>query len=169
MAGSFFTGRVPEDPARALASQGSERIEQIQAIIDRARAKIESDEVVPEVDLQATVRPAYSWEVDHDPPPDAPATVWLGTVEDFATGEGYSVYFYATLATSEQAFRRVMARELGRELAHRATVQAAADGPPPLAAMFMSPGLQTQLERFDTRRGRRSSRSWRGTTRNTRE
>lgn len=150
MAGSFFIGRVPEDPARALAAKGAELIEQMQAIVDRARAMIVAGDVVPEGDLPGTTTPAYSWEVDHDPPLDAPATVWLGTVEDFATGEGYSVYFYAALVKSEQAFRRAMARELGRELAHRATAQAAAVGPPPLAAMFMSPSLQSQLERFHT-------------------
>ena len=164
MPGPLFSGRVPEDPTRALAAKGAELVEQMQAIVDRARAMIVAGEVVPEGDPVGATPSAYSWEVDHGPPPDASAAVRLGTVEDFATGEGYSVFFHAALAKSEDAFRRVMARELGRELRIGRRPRPPRAGACPWPPSSCRQACSHSWSGSTRTRDRRPSRSWRGTT-----
>ena len=42
--------------------------------------------------------------------PDGPKVIYLATVEDYATGEGLTVYFTAVLARSEDEARRCLLR-----------------------------------------------------------
>ncbi len=117
-------GTPSEAAARHLALKGRAAIEQIQATVDRARELLAGGLAPPANDIEP---PPHQWELVDDRPSEALPRIWLAVVDDFATGEGLSVYFVAGLARGENAFRRSIALELGRELADRAVVREGAD------------------------------------------
>jgi hypothetical protein len=73
----------------------------------------------------------------------------MGSVEDFATGEGLTVHFAAAFAHDADEFRRRLSLELGREQARQAKIGIGVEGIPQ-AALFLSPKLRGMLERFDS-------------------
>ncbi|MEW9853902.1 hypothetical protein [Novosphingobium sp. M1R2S20] len=101
-----------ESAAWHLALKGSAAIEQIQASV-RARELLAEGLVPPAAGIEPS---RYAWETADDPPSDALPGVCLAVVDDFATGEGLSVYFVAGFARGENAFRRSIALELGANL-----------------------------------------------------
>lgn len=144
----IFMGEPPEAIARSLAMKGAAAVEQMQSIVDLARRMLVRNEVIASESQLGLVQP-YDWEVDDDPPPDGRAGVWLASVSDYATGEGMSVYVLAGFAVSENAFRRRIAAEVGRELADCALVRPGASGSVPYATMLISPSFRSTLEAFD--------------------
>lgn len=148
-----------EDVARYLAEKGGAAIDQWQAIVDRAREMVASGDVEPPRDGIDPHRPLpYPWETT-ERRLEAPKRVWLGSVEDYATGEGLSVYFAAGLAHDEDEFRRSLSFDLGRELAHRAEVREGL-GALPFSTLFLSPALRKSLGAFDRREGRPGAMSF---------
>lgn len=96
-------------------------------MITRARELLEAGEIVPPSNEESPFIPqSYPWQLG-ERRLDLPKQSWLGTVEDFATGQGYSIYFAAGFAHDEDEFRRSIALELGPVLAHRTKVKAAVD------------------------------------------
>lgn len=140
---------VPLDAAaRYLAEKGQAWVAHHQAIVDRAREMLASGEVVSTPDgIEFHRPPPYWWELT-ERDLSAPERVWLGTVDDFATGEGLRVYFVARFARSEEEFRRGLALELGRQLANRAEVREGV-GPHPASTIFLSPAMRKSLDAFD--------------------
>jgi hypothetical protein len=134
--------------ARHLAGKGEAAVEQWQAVVDRAREMLASGEVRPPVDgIDPHRPPPYPWETT-ERRLDTPRRVWLGYVNDYATGEGSSVYFGAGFARDEDEFRRRLSLELGRELANLAKVGEGADSLP-FASVYLSPSFRSRLDAFD--------------------
>lgn len=144
--------------ARHLAGKGEAAVEQWQAVVDRAREMLASGEVRPLDGIDPHRLPPYPWETSGRRL-DAPERVWLGSVEDYASGEGISVYFAAGLAHDEDEFRRSLSIEFGRELAHRAEVREDPDALP-LSTFFLSPVLRTNVRAFDRGEGRPATMSF---------
>lgn len=136
-----------EAAARHLAEKGEGAIAEVAAIAERARELLASGLVNPAADGHDPHRPPYSWELT-ERDVHAPKRIWLGYVDDYATGEGLSVYFFAALARGEDEFRRSISLELGRELADKAEVRLGVGGFP-FASMFLSPSFASSLEGFD--------------------
>ncbi len=159
-----MTGRQNTPPpsdgaARYFAEQGAEKIEQVQAIVDRAREMLASGEVAPPIDGEDPHwPPPYPWE-STEPPADLPRRVWLAAVMDFATGEGMTHHFAATLASDEDEVRRSLSREIGPHLAHGAKIGAGI-GEFPSGSMFLSPNLRAKLESFDRGEDRPAAMSY---------
>ncbi len=148
MTNSQNTPPPSDGAARYFAEQGVGKIEQVQAIVNRAREMLASGEVAPPADGEDPHRPPpYPWELT-ERLLDEPNRVWLASVDDYATGEGLSVYFAAGFAADEDEFRRSISREVGRELAHLAKVRLGV-GELASASMFLSPDLRATLEAFD--------------------
>jgi hypothetical protein len=159
VAEGVFTGEPPEAIARFLATKGAAGVEQMQAIVDRARAMvIEADWAFADPPISAVAR--FEWEADDDPPPEGPASVWIGSMEDYSTGEGLSVYFVAAFAHSENGFRRYIARELGTGLADRACVRKGVEGSVPCGSMFLTDCFRSSLRAFDRGEGRPAAMSF---------
>ena len=137
-----------EAAARHFAEKGIAGIEQVQAIVDRAREMLATGEVAPPPDGEDPHWPQpYRWEVT-GVRSDMPRRVWTNSVEDFATGEGLTVHFAAALAQSEAEFKQRLSLELGG-LARQAEIGIGLEGIPQ-AALFVSPHLRAMLERFDS-------------------
>jgi hypothetical protein len=148
-----------EAVARHLAEKGGAAVEQWQAVVDRAREMLASGEVEPpSVGIDPHRPLPYPWETT-ERRLDAPKRVWLGSVDDYASGEGLSAYFAAGLAHGEDELRRSLSLEFGRELAHRAEVR---EGPGalPFSMFFVTPVLRKSLEAFDRGEGRPATMSF---------
>lgn len=148
MAEEIFTGEPPEAIARLLASRGKAGVEHMQAIVDLAREMVIEPDLATDGPLLSSV-PRYEWEADEGPPPDRPSSVWMASMDDYATGEGLSVYFFAAFAHSENEFRRLIAREVGASLADRARVREGVDRSVPFASMFLSENFKSTLRAFE--------------------
>ena len=131
-----------------LAEKGEAAIDQWQDAVNRARAMLASGEVLPPPDgLDPHLPPPYPWETSEQQM-EGPYRVWLGSVSDYATGEGMSIYFFVEFAADEDEFRRSISRRLTREIANQAQVcegVAAA----PNAQWFLSSQLRARLEAFE--------------------
>lgn len=137
-----------ERQARYVARNGMSSVEHLEKVIARARELLETGEVVPPpIEENPFIPRAYPWQLS-ERRPDLPKRVWLGTVEDFATGQGHSVYFAAGFAHDEDEFRRSLELELGPHLAHAANVGAGVDRAP-FKDMFLPNKLEAMLSGFD--------------------
>jgi len=149
---SRHTNAEPSEAvARYLAEKGEGAVENMQAAVNRAREMLASSEVTAPADGVDPHRPPHPWETT-EPRLDSPKRIWLGYVDDYATGEGLSAYFAASFARSEDEFRRSMSIEIGRELADRAEVGEGVDAIP-IASMFLSPSFRSRLEAIDRGNG----------------
>lgn len=137
-----------EAVARHLAETGEAGIARMQAAIDRAREMLARGEVVDPSEAHEPTSHAYPWE-HTERSLDGPKRVWLASVEDYATGEGLTLFFAAGLARGEDEFRRRIALELGRGRAHRAAIGQGLKGEVPFIDSFVSARLRAMLERFD--------------------
>lgn len=77
----------------------------------------------------------------------------LGSVDDFATGEGLTIHFAVAAARSEGEFRRRLATEMGAGLADRARVGCGIDACVPFLPLFVTPALRAALAAFETDNG----------------
>lgn len=137
-----------ERQARHVAKLGMTSVENLEAVIARARELLEAGEIVPPPNEENPYLPQpYAWQLT-EPQLDLPRRVWLATVEDFATGQGHSVYLAAGFAHDEDEFRRSLALELGPHLAHGAQAGAGVDGVP-FKDMFLPAKLEAMLTGFD--------------------
>ena len=90
-----------ERQARHVAKLGMTSVENLEAVIARARELLEAGQIVPPPNDENPYLPQpYAWQLT-EPQLDLPRRVWLATVEDFATGQGHSVYFAAGFAHDE--------------------------------------------------------------------
>ncbi|AIT82786.1 hypothetical protein [Novosphingobium pentaromativorans] len=137
------TPLVSETMARLLAGKGQETLDQWAATIARAGELLATGEAVAE---PAAAEPAYPWELTESCL-EAPRHVWCAGAEDYATGAGQGAYFAAGFARDEDEFRRRIALEFGRELAHRARL-AKGSVQVPFADFFLSPVMRSTLEQF---------------------
>lgn len=62
----------------------------------------------------------FAWETEEDFPADVRPTIWAAQTDYFATGEGLTTYYFATLARSEAEFRRKFARRVDSYLVEAA-------------------------------------------------
>lgn len=137
-----------ERQARHIAKHGMGSVEHLETAIARARELLEAGEIEPSSDEESPFIPqSYPWELS-ERRLDLPKQSWLGTVEDFVTGQGHSIYFAAGFAHDEDEFRRCIALELGPVLAHRTKVKAAVD-PATFRDMFLPENVETALTDFD--------------------
>ena len=66
------------------------------------------------------------------------------------TGVGLTVSFFAGGAPSANAFRRLIAREVGAHLADHAIIAEGSDGKISFGAMFLSDALRAKLEQIES-------------------
>ena len=135
-----------EAVARHLVQLGEEAIRQMMATVERAQELLASGTVPPFPEGTEPL-PPYPWETS-EPQLEEAKRVWFAAVNDFATGEGLTVYFAAALAHDEDEFRRCISSELGRELANKADVRVGVHGSS-LASRFIPPTFVSTLEALD--------------------
>lgn len=130
--------------ARNLASQGLEKIEAFQSVVDRAR-RILDEEGLDALRLtpRKVVEP-YEWEKT-DVHPDADRVALMAAVEDEATGQGLTAYFFVAPCRDDDELRRHLARKIGRHLANAARVTPFSKTLPS-ARFFLSAKLTKELE-----------------------
>lgn len=103
-----------ERQARHVAKLGMASVENLETMIARARELLEAGEIVPPPSVENPCLPhLYAWQLT-EPQLELPRRVWLATVEDFATGEGHSVYFAAGFAHDEVMFGACCQRRIVR-------------------------------------------------------
>ena len=149
-AGAQDAGRI-ERVARHLAVKGEAEVAMVLAIARRAEALLADpgfETTVTEAKKAAAPAP-FAWEAAELFPVGAPVSLWLGSVDDFATGEGLILYFAAADARSESEFRRRMAAEMGPVLADRARVGRGIGAGVPFMPLFVTPGLRAALTAFE--------------------
>jgi hypothetical protein len=95
----------------------------------------------------------YAWEAEEVFPAETRRAAYLASAEDYATGEGLTIYFSAGFGRSEGEFRRKLAREWGAPLADRARIGRGLDAGVPFAALFMTVGLRAAIDDFGKARG----------------
>ena len=137
--------------AMHLARKGADEVEKLQATIQLARQLLASGEVQQYGKGENPYEvPPYPWEVT-EARMNAPRRIYLGTVRDLTTGEGYTIYFAAGLARDEDEFRRQMASQIGHTLANGAKVQVGTEDLQ-FSRAYMSPSMKQTLETFDNGR-----------------
>lgn len=131
-----------------FTEKGEAFLDRTQSILDRARAMLTRGEVA-ESSVGLDSNPyRYPWATTQ-PPPDAQTRIWRATVDDFATGEGLTIYYGARRARDEDEFRREIARAFGYPLADAAKLGVGLDSHVQFEGMFLSPNLRARLARFD--------------------
>ncbi len=134
-----------DQAARDLAARGEATVGRVGTIVERARVLLEAGDIQPAPNEEES----YAWEADEFFPLGTPSQIYLATVEDFATGEGLTISFFAGRAQSANAFRRSMAREIGVHLAAHATIAQGSDAKIPFGKMFLSDALRAKLEQVE--------------------
>lgn len=134
-----------EQAARDLAARGDATVARVEAIVERARELLEAGGIQPTPNQEEP----YAWEADELFPLGTPMRIYLATVEDFATGEGLTVSFFAGRAPSANAFRRLVAREVGVHLANHAVIAEGSDAKIPFGTMFLSDALGAKLKQIE--------------------
>lgn len=130
--------------ARFLARRGTAKLDELQALVDRARELLASGEIEPDLaDLPPLASP-FAWELSTSP--SGQRGIWLGSVEDFATGAGHRVHAFACMAWDEDHARRLMAASVGRILANGATLGEGIDAEIPFVRFLLPIGVYEQLE-----------------------
>jgi hypothetical protein len=147
--------RELEQLARYVAVKGKTEAARLLAIVERAQ------ELLADPDFQATIteyekaarRVPFDWETEEEFPLRTRASLYLGSVEDFATGEGLTIHFAAAFARSESEFRRIFAAKRGVGLADRLWVGRGVEAQVPFMPLFVSPAFWESLR--DLERGER--------------
>lgn len=134
-----------EQAARDLAARGEATLGQVAAIVERAGELLEAEVIQPTLDEEER----YTWEADELFPLDSPMKIYLATVEDFATGQGLTISFFAGRAPSSNAFRRSIARQVGVHFADHAIVAEGSDAKTPFGKMFLSDALRAKLKQIE--------------------
>ena len=138
-----------ETPARHLAKQGPGKIADIQAIVDRARELLEQEDwntIKSGTPAEVEGFPWESTKVD----PNAVKRPLMAAVEEQATGEGLTAYFYSAPCRDENDMRKQLSHHIGRHLANAARISSFTD-PLPSAAFFLSPNMAKALQGLDDR------------------
>lgn len=135
-----------EQAARELAARGKATVARVAAIAEQARELLETEDIHP---IAPPEREPYAWEASEDFQIGAPARVYVASVEDFATGEGLTVSFFAGRAPSENAFRRSIALKVGAHFANAALIGEGSGARVPFGKMFMSPALSARLKQIE--------------------
>jgi hypothetical protein len=128
-----------------LAARGEDTVARVAAVVERARRLLEAGDIQPTSDE----REQYAWEADELFPLGTPMRVFLAAVEDFATGEGLTISFFAGRARSANAFRRSIASEVGVHLANHAVIAERSNAEVPFGTMFLSDALRAKLEQIE--------------------
>ena len=139
--------RRGERLARHLAVKGEAEVAMVLAIARRAEALLADPGFATTLTAAEKVAaPApFDWEAVELFPAGTPVSLWLGSVDDFATGEGLTVHFAVAAARSEGEFRRRLAAEMGADLADRARVGRGNDARIPFSPLFVTPALRAAL------------------------
>jgi hypothetical protein len=133
--------------ARLIAERGAATVERMHANVELAREMLASGKIAEPAAGVDPHFPAYPWE-STEPRSDLPRRVWLADVLDFATGEGMTNHFAATLAHDEDEVRRRLSREVGRHLANDAKIKAGLGAFAP-SRLFLSELLRSKLEAYE--------------------
>ena len=149
-AGEKDDGRI-ERVARHLAVKGEAEVAMVLAIARRAEALLADPSFATTLTAaeKAGAPAPFAWEAAELFPVGAPVSLWLGSVDDFATGEGLTIYFAAAAARGEGEFRRRLAAEIGAGLADRARVGRGIDARVPFLPLFLAPALRAALAAFE--------------------
>ncbi len=148
LAGAMDAGQI-EWLARVVALQGKAEAVRLQAIAERAQEML-ADPAFATSTAGVTRQPTpHLWEAEEVFPPGARRATYLASAEDYATGEGLTIYFAAGFGRSEGEFRRKLAGEWGVPLADRARIGHGLNAAVPFAAMFMTPSLRAAIDAFE--------------------
>ncbi|MFN3387568.1 MAG: hypothetical protein ACK40O_01450 [Allosphingosinicella sp.] len=151
--GAKDAGRV-ERVARHLALKGEAEVGMVLAIARRAEALLVDPGFATLAAAEKATAPApFTWEAAELFPVGTPVSLWLGSVDDFATGEGLTIHFAVAAARSEGEFRRRLAAEMGAGLANRARVALGIDALVPFLPLFVTPALREVLIAFERGEG----------------
>lgn len=107
--------------ARHLASQGLEKIEAFQSVVDRARQILKEEGLDALDPSPPTLVGRYAWEKT-EVDPSADRIAHMATFEDQSTGQGLTAYFFATPCRDEDEMRRLLAPHIGHHLANAARI-----------------------------------------------
>lgn len=153
-AGAKGVGRI-ERVARHLAVKGEAEVAMILAIARRAEALLTDPGFATTLTAaeKAAAPARFAWEAAELFPAGTPVSLWLGSVDDFATAEGLTIYFAVAAARSEGEFRRRLAAEMGAGLADRARVGCGINARVPFLPLFVTPALKAALAAFETGEG----------------
>lgn len=132
--------------SRFLARRGEAKLDELQALVDRARELLTSGEVEPDLAYLEPLAPPHEWELS-TPPSGTRNTIWLASVEDFATGSGHSAHVLACLARDEDEVRRLMSASFGRILANGATIGAGLYSDVPHVRAMLPHWMYMELDR----------------------
>ena len=135
-----------DQAALELASKGEAVVARVAAIAERAHQLLGSVEFES---AAASPQMLYAWQALELFEVCTPRNIYIASVDDFATGEGLTISFFAGLAPSGNAFRRSIAGEVGASLADRATIGKASDAKVTFRDLFLSPALQARLRRIE--------------------
>lgn len=139
---------LSEETVRYFAEKGSAWLTMVQAGLARAQEMVASGEVEePAGGVDPHYTP-YAWE-STEPEPDAPFRIWRATAEDFATGEGMTVYYAVRRARDADEFRRMISREFGVHFADCAKLAMGVDSPLQFEAAFLSATQRETFGKFD--------------------
>lgn len=146
LAGAMNADQI-ERLARHLALKGAAEVAMVLAIARRANALLADPGFATTrsaVEKAAAPVP-FAWEAAELFPVGTPVSLWCGSVDDFATGEGLTIYFAVAAARTEGEFRRRLAGEMGAGLADRAQVARGIDARVPFLPLFVTPALRAAL------------------------
>lgn len=146
-------GRV-ERLARFVAVKGRAEAERLHSIATRAVELLDDPRLQESIALakEEAESARFSWQfADEKIPLGTPLGIYLASCDDYATGEGLTVYFAAGCARGESEYRRKLAVEWGAALADRAHIAQGADAEVPFAALFVTPALRAAVEKVERR------------------
>ena len=149
-AGAKDAGRI-ERAARNLAVKGEAEVAMVLAIARRAEALLaDPGFATTRSAAEKAIAPVpFAWESAELFPVGTPVSLWLGSVDDFATGEGLTIHFAVAAARSEGEFRRRLAAQIGAALADRARVGRGIDARVPFLPLFVTLALRAALIAFE--------------------
>lgn len=133
--------------ARHLASQGLDKIEAVQSVVDRARRILDEEGLDALTPSPTTLVERYAWEKT-EVDPSADRVAHMAAVEDQATGQGLTVYFFAAPCRDEDEMRRRLVPHIGYHLANAARV-APFSRPLPSMSFFLSSKLADKFAYHD--------------------
>ena len=153
-AGANDAGRI-ERVARHLAAKGEAEVAMVLAIARRAEALLADPSFATTLTAaeKATAPTPFAWEAAELFPVGGPVSLWLGSVDDFETGEGLTIHFAVAAARSEGEFRRRLAAQMGARLADRAWAGRGIDARVPFLSLFLTPALRQVLIAFERGNG----------------
>jgi hypothetical protein len=143
---SMSGGDQIEVAARYLVAQGAVEIRRIRTIVERAQHLLDAGDLSAS-EITALARPApYAWEKPQLFPIEREVKIYQAIAEDYATGQGYDLYYHASFARSVEECRRHFATAVGPHLANTAIIGRGHDADIRHADLFMSVALREFLE-----------------------